>query len=127
RVPTLDPTRTLAIVKLQDVRVDRDARVGGAPALCRALDQGAILLAAEQLGGAERCLEMATEYAKGRVQFDRPIGSFQAIKHKLADMLTAVETSRSAALWAASIASSDDAGELSTAAAIAKSYCGEAF
>jgi alkylation response protein AidB-like acyl-CoA dehydrogenase len=127
RVPALDPTRPLAVVTLRDVRVDRDALVGYAPVLRRALDVGAVVLAAEQLGGAERCLEMATEYAKARVQFDRPIGSFQAIKHRLSDMLTAVETARSAVIWAASVAASDNGDELPLAASIAKSYCSEAF
>jgi alkylation response protein AidB-like acyl-CoA dehydrogenase len=73
---------------------------------------------------------MSTDYAKTRVQFDRPIASFQAIKHKLADMLVAVETARSAVYWAASVAASDADGadaELPTAAALAKSYCTEAF
>jgi alkylation response protein AidB-like acyl-CoA dehydrogenase len=127
RVPALDPTRPLAVVTLRDVHVGRDALVGYAPVLRRALDVGAVVLAAEQLGGAERCLEMATEYAKARVQFDRPIGSFQAIKHRLSDMLTAVETARSAVIWAASVAGSDSGDELPLAASIAKSYCSEAF
>jgi alkylation response protein AidB-like acyl-CoA dehydrogenase len=125
RVAALDATRPLAVVGLRDVRVGREALVGYAPVLRRALDVGAVVLAAETLGGAERCLEMATEYAKARVQFDRPIGSFQAIKHRLADMLTTVETARSAAIWAASVAGADD--ELPMAASVAKSYCSEAF
>jgi alkylation response protein AidB-like acyl-CoA dehydrogenase len=126
-VPTLDPTRRLSTVVLRDVRVPRGARMGSAGMLRRALDRAAVALAAEALGGAERCLEMATEYAKTRVQFDRPIGSFQAIKHRLADMLVAVETARSAAYWAACVAASDEEHELPTAAALAKSYCTEAF
>jgi alkylation response protein AidB-like acyl-CoA dehydrogenase len=130
RTPTIDPTRALAGLAFADVRVPASARIGDAKALQRALDRAAIALAAESLGGAERCLEMATDYAKTRVQFDRPIGSFQAIKHKLADMLVAVETARSAATWAASVAASDDAttdAQLPAAAAVAKSYCTEAF
>jgi len=125
-VETLDPTRRLATVHLRDVRVARAARMGSAVVLRRTIDRAAVALAAEALGGAERCLEMATDYAKTRVQFDRPIGSFQAIKHRLADMLVAVETARSAAYWAACVAASDD-DELPTAAALAKSYCTEAF
>ena len=70
---------------------------------------------------------MATDYAKTRVQFDRPIGSFQAIKHRLADMFVAVETARSAVYWAASVAASGDAAQLPVAAALAKSYCTETF
>jgi alkylation response protein AidB-like acyl-CoA dehydrogenase len=126
-VPTLDLTRRLGTVELIDVRVPRSARMGDARSLRRALDRAAVALAAESLGGAERCLEMATDYAKTRVQFDRPIGSFQAIKHKLADMLVSVETARSAAYWAATVAASGDEEELPTAAALAKSYCTEAF
>ena len=90
-------------------------------------DRASIALAAESLGGAERCLEVATEYAKARVQFGRPIGSFQAIKHKLADMLVAVETARSAVYYAACVADSGDDAELATAAPLAKSYGTEAF
>jgi alkylation response protein AidB-like acyl-CoA dehydrogenase len=124
--PTLDPTRPMATVTLRDVVVPVTASVGDAAALRRTLDRASIALAAESLGSAERCLDMATDYAKTRVQFDRPIGSFQAIKHKLADMLVAVETARSAAGWAATVASSDGP-ELATAAALAKAYCTEAF
>jgi alkylation response protein AidB-like acyl-CoA dehydrogenase len=127
RVQTMDKTRPLALVTLRDVRVPDTGRMGDARVLRRALDRAAVFLAAEQLGGAERCLEMATEYAKARIQFDRPIGSFQAIKHKLADMFMAVETARSAATWAASVASTGDDAELAIAAPLAKSYCGEAF
>ncbi len=128
-VPALDPTRRLATVQLHDVRVERAARIGSADVLARTLDRASVALAAEALGGAERCLEMATDYAKTRVQFDRPIGSFQAIKHRLADMLVAVETARSAVYWAACVAASDDDddAELPTAAALAKSYATEAF
>jgi alkylation response protein AidB-like acyl-CoA dehydrogenase len=127
RVPALDTTRRLATVQLRNVRVDRAARIGSASVLARIIDRAAIALAAEALGGAERCLEMATDYAKTRVQFDRPIGSFQAIKHRLADMLVAVETARSAVYWAACVAAADDDRELPTAAALAKSYATEAF
>ena len=127
RTPTLDATRSQAAVTLRDVRVPASALVGDAQAVQVALDRAAIALAAESLGGAERCLEMAVDYAKTRVQFDRPIGSFQAIKHRLADMLVAVETARSAAYWAASVAASGDPAELPTAAALARSYCTEAF
>jgi len=126
-VSTLDPTRRLGTIELRDVHVGRGARMGSASALRRILDGAAVALAAESLGGAERCLEMATDHAKTRVQFDRPIGSFQAIKHRLADMLVAVETARSAVYWAACVVASDDVGELPVAAALAKSYATEAF
>jgi alkylation response protein AidB-like acyl-CoA dehydrogenase len=83
-------------------------------------------LAAEQVGGAQKVLEMAVEYAKVRVQFGRPIGSFQAIKHKCADMLLEVESAKSAAyygMWCA--AEMND--ELPSVASLAKAYCSEAY
>ncbi|WP_157253519.1 acyl-CoA dehydrogenase family protein [Nonomuraea typhae] len=79
---------------------------------------GIAALAAEQAGGAERCLEAAVEYAKQRRQFGQPIGAFQAIKHKLADVALLVESARSAALAA---------HESATNAAIAGAYCGDAY
>jgi alkylation response protein AidB-like acyl-CoA dehydrogenase len=125
---TLDPTRKLADVRLADVRLPATARLpgDGAALLGRALDRAKIVLAAEQLGGAERCLELSVEYAKTRVQFGRPIGSFQAIKHRCADMLLLVESARSACAWAAWCAATDDA-ELPAAAAVARSYVSDAF
>jgi alkylation response protein AidB-like acyl-CoA dehydrogenase len=127
RVTTVDPTRAMATVRLDAARVPGDARMGDARALRRALDRAAVALAAESLGGAQRCLEMATEYAKARVQFNRPIGSFQAIKHTLADMLVAVETARSAAYYAAHVAQSGSDAQLAVAAPLAKTCCTEAF
>jgi alkylation response protein AidB-like acyl-CoA dehydrogenase len=94
--------------------------------LSRVLDRAAVALAAEQVGGAARCLDMAVEYAKTRVQFDRPIGSFQAVKHKCADMLVAVESARSALFGAIRHAMTDDAG-LPVSASIAKTLCTEAY
>jgi alkylation response protein AidB-like acyl-CoA dehydrogenase len=123
----MDATRSLAEVTLQDVRVPRHARMGDGASLTRILDRASIVLAAESLGGAERCLEMATDYAKTRVQFDRPIGSFQAIKHKLADLFTLVETTRSAVQYAAGVADGGDPGELAVAGSLAKSYATDAF
>jgi alkylation response protein AidB-like acyl-CoA dehydrogenase len=108
-LPTLDLTRKLATVTLRDVRVPPEARLGepgsGALALRKTLDLARIALAAEQLGGAQRCLDMSVEYAKVRTQFGRPIGSFQAIKHACADMFVAVETARSVSYYAGCIAS----------------------
>ena len=96
-LPALDQTRKLARLEFGDVA----ARLIGSPGdaatvLDRTLDVAAIALAAEQLGGAQRALDMAVEYAKIRHQFGRPIGSFQAIKHRCADMLVDVEGMRSA-------------------------------
>ncbi|PLW74690.1 acyl-CoA dehydrogenase, partial [Streptomyces sp. DJ] len=95
-------------------------------ALARALDEGAVALAAEQVGAASRALEATVEYAKARVQFGRAIGSFQAVKHRLADCYVMVESARSLAL-AAAFASADDSPELPRLAAAAASACSEAF
>jgi alkylation response protein AidB-like acyl-CoA dehydrogenase len=129
-LPTMDQTRKQAEIALDSVRVPASARIGepgsGWPSLHRTLDLAASALAAEQVGGAEACLDMAVGYAKVRRQFGRPIGSFQAIKHACAEMLVKVEAARSAAYYAAAVA---EAGtdDLRTAAALAKSYCSEAF
>ena len=95
------------------------------PLLQEILDRAAIALAAEQVGGAQRCLDMAVDYAKERIQFGRPIGSFQAIKHKCADMMVKLESARSAAYYAACVAS-DGGDDLSVVASLAKAYCSEA-
>src|SRR5207248_692730 len=82
-LPALDQTRQLARLEFAGVTARLIGSPGdGAAALDRALDVAAVALAAEQLGGAQRALDMAVEYAKTRRQFDRPIGSFQAIKHR---------------------------------------------
>ena len=83
-------------------------------------------LAAEQVGGAQKCLELATEYAKTRLQFGRPIGSYQGIKHKCAEMLVAVEFAKSAAYNALFGAASDEP-DFAESAALAKAYCSEAY
>ncbi|MEC8165625.1 MAG: acyl-CoA dehydrogenase family protein, partial [Pseudomonadota bacterium] len=85
----------------------------------RVLDHAAILIAFEQLGGAQQCLELATDYAKNRFAFGRPIGSFQAIKHKLADVYIATELARSHAYYGA-WALTSDAPDLPVAAAAAR-------
>jgi alkylation response protein AidB-like acyl-CoA dehydrogenase len=129
-LPTMDATRRFAKVTLRDVVVSDAARIigpdAGASALARALDLACVALAAEQVGGAQRCLDLAVEYAKQRVQFGRPIGGFQAIKHKAADMMVAVESARSAAYWAACVA--DEAGaDLARAASLAKAWASESY
>ena len=127
---SLDATRKLATVKLEAVEVDRAAVLGtpgeAAAPLRRTLDLAAIALAAEQVGGADQCLDMAVEYAKIRQQFGKPIGSFQAIKHKCADMLLLVESARSAAYYAA-WAADHAPDELPSAASMAKAYCSDAY
>lgn len=122
-LPTLDQTRKLARVEFDGVPA---RKVGAEDAVLRALDLAAVALAAEQLGGAQRTLDMTVEYAKVRHQFGRPIGSFQAIKHRCADMFVLVESARSAVLNAAAVAD-ESPDELPAAAALAKAYCSDAF
>ena len=122
---TMDKTRKQAELTFDNVRATQLGDAGW-PALEKTLDQAGICLAAESTGGAERCLEMAVDYAKNRVQFGKPIGAFQAIKHKCADMLLDVESAKTATyfgLWAAV----EDGEELGTAAPLAKAFCSEAF
>ncbi len=129
-LPTMDQTRRQAQLTFRNVRVSAAARLGGEgegwPILRKTLDLAAIALAAEQLGGAQRCLDMSVEYAKQRIQFGRPIGSFQAIKHKCADMLLRVESARSATYYAGWAASVDDP-ELPALASLAKAYCSDTY
>ena len=108
---TLDPTRPMAGPDLRPGARDRSSapRAGG-PADGRVLDLACVALAAEQAGGARRCLEMSAEYARTRFQFGRPIGSFQAVKHKCADMLVRVELAEAAAREAARLADEDCRG-----------------
>jgi len=130
RLTSLDPTRPLCRVDLNDVHISDDAVLGepyaASESLRRTLAIGAGLLASEQTGGAQFCLSSTVDYAKQRVQFGRVIGAFQAVKHELADMMVAVEASRSAALYAAAAI---DAGsdELFEAASVAKVWCSEAY
>ena len=127
---TLDLTRRLARVDFSGVRVPGSALLGGnddaGPALERALELSAIGLAAEQVGGAQRCLDLSVAYAQEREQFGRPIGSFQAIKHKCADMMVEVECARSAAYYAACVVA-EEGDELPECAALAAAQCAEAY
>jgi alkylation response protein AidB-like acyl-CoA dehydrogenase len=125
---TIDVTRRVGEVRLRDVVLERDALLGkeGAawPVLARLLDLGAIEIAADSLGGAERTLEMAVEYSKVRQQFGRPIGSFQALKHMAAEMVADVEPARSL-VWFAAYAFDERPREAARAAAIAKARLGD--
>lgn len=122
---TLDRTRKVARLQFHDVPARLIGTDGAAaPGLARTCDFAIVALAAEQVGAAQRCLDMAVGYAKERIQFGRPIGSFQAIKHRCADMLVLVEGARSAAVHAAESAYSSD---LPIAASVAKMACSEAF
>jgi alkylation response protein AidB-like acyl-CoA dehydrogenase len=124
---TMDQTRKQARLEFASTPARLVGEEGGAAAgLSRTLDLAAVALAAEQVGGAQRCLDMSVEYAKTRIQFGRPIGSFQAIKHKCADMLLEVESAKSAAYYAG-WAAAEDSDELPVVASLAKSYCSEAY
>jgi alkylation response protein AidB-like acyl-CoA dehydrogenase len=127
---TMDQTRKLCEVVLKDVSVAAE-RVLGQPGqgwklLERIADRGKVGLCAEMCGGAQRVLEMSVDYAKVREQFGRPIGSFQAIQHKCANMLVEVESSKSATYYAA-WAVANDVTEAPLAAAMAKAYCSDAY
>ena len=126
-LPTLDQTRRLARCEFSDV----PARLIGSPGAGRAvlehtLDVAAIALAAEQLGGAQRALDMAVGYAKVRQQFGRAIGSFQAIKHRCADLLLEVESLRSAVGYAAA-AVAEGSAEVPVLASLVKAYASEVY
>jgi alkylation response protein AidB-like acyl-CoA dehydrogenase len=124
---TMDQTRKQARLEFASTPATLVGREGDAAGgLERTLQLAAVALAAEQVGGAQRVLDNAVEYAKNRFQFGRPIGSFQAIKHKCADMLLEVESAKSAAYYGAWAAANDEA-ELPIAASLAKSYCSEAY
>ncbi len=126
-VKTLDPTRSHAEIRFDGAPAERLGAAGEGWALAeRVLERAAVYLAFEQIGGADACLEMATDYAKSRYAFSRQIGSFQAIKHKLADMYVANQVGRANAYYAA-WALSADAPELPLAAAQARVAATEAF
>jgi len=124
---TMDQTRKQARLEFSGVPAKLIGAEGkGWDTLGRVLDLAAVALAAEQVGGAQKCLDMAVDYAKVRVQFGRPIGSFQAIKHKCADMLLEVESAKSAAYYAG-WAAAELNDELPVVASLAKAYCSDAY
>jgi acyl-CoA dehydrogenase len=124
---TIDPTRSHARVVFDGAPAELLGGVGeGWPLVRRLLDRAAVLVAFEQVGGAQASLDMAREYAVGRFAFGRPIASFQAIKHKLVDMYVAIELARSNAYYGA-WALSTNAPELPVAAAAARVSATEAF
>jgi len=125
-LPPLDPTRKLAVLRFDGTPASRISSGDISDALERALERTIVALAAEQLGGAQRVLESASDFAKTRFQFGRPIGSFQVIKHQCADMLVEVELARSA-VYNAAFAGDEDPEHASTAAQMAKSYCSDAY
>jgi len=127
---TMDQTRKLCEVELAGVTVGAE-RVLGAPGagwklLDRIVDRGKVGLCAEMCGGAQKVLDMSVDYAKVREQFGKPIGSFQAIQHKCANMLVEVESSKSVTYYAA-WAVANDVPEAPLSAAMAKAYCSDAY
>ncbi len=124
---TMDQTRKQAKLNFENVSASPLGEPGaGADALTKTLDLASVALSNEMVGGAQFVLDQSVQYAKDRVQFGRPIGSFQAIKHKCADMLLEVESSKSAAYYASWAAAEDDE-ELATVAPLAKAYCSDAY
>jgi len=126
-LPTMDPTRRQARLDYHDVPATRLRTHGddGWQLVAEVLDRAAVALAAEQVGVAGRALDMAVEYAKVRHQFGRPIGSFQAVKHLLANVLLEVESARAAAHYALLAAEADDP-QLPAVASLAKAFCSDA-
>jgi hypothetical protein len=124
-VTSMDTTRRLAVVRL-DGADGRPVGGDGSAALARARDLACIALAAEQAGAAGRALELTVAYSKERVQFGRPIGGFQALQHRMADMHLLVESARALSFAAAS-AAAEGAADLPLQAAAAKAFCSEAL
>jgi alkylation response protein AidB-like acyl-CoA dehydrogenase len=130
QIDYVDRTRPLFEVTFDDARVEREAILGGiglAESLLEEVhDLARAALCAEMCGGAQRVLDLSLAHAKSREQFGRPIGSFQAISHKCADMFVKVESTRSAAYYAAwSLAAADPEAHMN--ACMAKAFCAEAY
>jgi len=124
---TLDATRTMAVLTFEQApAVLIGAEGQGGELMSRVLDVACVALAAEQAGGARRCLQMSTAYARTRFQFGRPIGSFQAVKHKCADILVRVELAEASAREAARLAD-EGTPEFPVAAAAAHVCCSQAY
>jgi alkylation response protein AidB-like acyl-CoA dehydrogenase len=124
---SMDPTRKIARIDFSGARGELLGLLeGGAAALARTLDQAAVALANEMVGGAQAMLDSTIEYVKQRVQFGRTIGSFQAIKHRCADLLLEVELAKSTAYYAAQAAAVEEA-EWPALASMAKAAASEAY
>jgi alkylation response protein AidB-like acyl-CoA dehydrogenase len=127
---TMDQTRKLGAVALHGVKASSADVIGevnhGWTVLDAAIDRAKVALAAEMMGGAQKVLETTVEYTKVREQFGRPIGSFQAVQHKCANMMVDVEGAKSAVYYAA-WAVSNDAPDARTAAAVAKAAASDAY
>jgi alkylation response protein AidB-like acyl-CoA dehydrogenase len=129
-LPTMDQTRKLCEVTFKDVAVGPDALMGQAGSgwapLARVIDRATVGLCAEMCGGAQKVLDMTVEYAKIRQAFGRPIGSYQGVKHKAADMLVDVENSKSITYYAA-WAMDEGVAEGPLAVSMAKAYVSDAY
>jgi len=128
--PTLDSTRRLGTAVIDSVAVDSDRLLGGEPCswpvVEKVTDRATAILAAEMCGGAQKVLDLAVEYARQRTQFGRPIGSFQGVSHRCADMLLAIESARSLAYYAAWCCDNDEpAAPLAVSAA--KAWAGDTY
>jgi alkylation response protein AidB-like acyl-CoA dehydrogenase len=129
-LPTMDQTRKQCEVTLKDVRVSADAVLGkkdaGWASLQRVIDRATVALCAEMCGGAQRVLDMTTDYAKIRIAFGKPIGAYQGVKHKAADMLVELENGKSLTYYAA-WAVDENSPEAPLAVSMAKAYVSDAF
>jgi len=130
-LPTMDGTRKLCAVEFKGTKVSQEGILGepnnGWASLKRVLQRAQVGLCAESVGGAQRAMEIATEYAKIRIQFDQPIGAFQAIKHRCAQMFVEVESARSILYYAAWAQDHEDAKAAEIAASVAKSHCSDVY
>ncbi len=126
---TMDGTRKLFAVEFRDVRVGEESVLGqlheGWSSLRPVLQRAQVGICADSVGAAQKSMEMAADYAKIRIQFDQPIGAYQAVKHRCAQMFEAVESARSLMYWAAWAQDEADPQEAALAASSAKSYCCE--
>jgi alkylation response protein AidB-like acyl-CoA dehydrogenase len=129
-LPTMDQTRKLCEVTLKDVRAGADAVLGavngGWAPLERVIQRATVALCGEMCGGAQKVLDMTTEYAKIRIAFGRPIGTYQAVKHRAADMLVEIENGKSLTYYAA-WACDENSPESPLAVSMAKAYVSDAF
>jgi alkylation response protein AidB-like acyl-CoA dehydrogenase len=124
-VESLDATRRISTLSFSGVDVSDDRRLsGGSSAIAHALEEAVVALAAETVGACQSIFDVALEHAKTRVQFDVPIGAFQAVKHKFADMLIAVERAR-ALTWFAALTIAEHDERRALAAAMAKAAAGD--
>ncbi|MFC9788270.1 acyl-CoA dehydrogenase family protein [Rhodococcus sp. NPDC127528] len=126
QLPTMDLTRPMSLVEFASTPAVRLTADDASASLERVRTIAIVALSAEQVGAAERCMQMTVDYSKDRVQFGRAIGSFQALKHRMADLYFLVETARSAS-YAAVYSLSEGLPSAAADAAVAKAYCSEAF